>query len=57
MLLGFDVGVADGQMNQVTIDAIRAYQDSYKNLTALDRLVKSLTDYRNKPQICAILSR
>ena len=31
-LMGFDVGVADGQLNQVTMDAIRAYQTSYKLL-------------------------
>jgi hypothetical protein len=31
-LMGFDVGVADGQLDQATIDAIRAYQNSYKLL-------------------------
>ena len=31
-LLGFDVGVADGQLNQLTIEAIRAYQNSYNLL-------------------------
>ena len=31
-LLGFDVGPADGQLNQATIDAIRSYQSSYKLL-------------------------
>jgi len=31
-LMGFDVGIADGQLNQKTIDAIRTYQNSYKLL-------------------------
>jgi uncharacterized protein YcfJ len=31
-LLGFDVGPADGQLNQATIDAIRSYQSSYNLL-------------------------
>jgi len=31
-LMGFDIGAADGQLNQQTVDAIRAYQNSYKLL-------------------------
>jgi hypothetical protein len=31
-LMGFDVGAADGQLNQATVDAIRSYQVSHKLL-------------------------
>jgi peptidoglycan hydrolase-like protein with peptidoglycan-binding domain len=31
-LMGFDIGLADGQLNKETVDAIRAYQNSYKLL-------------------------
>jgi hypothetical protein len=46
-LMGFDVGAANGQLNQATIDAIRAYQLSYKLLATGQPSEELLAHMRN----------